>query len=81
MTDRLVDFATSAVQRVQALVQSPSSSSAAGFTLESVLSGIQYMRVQHYTEQLALVGVLDWLLQTQLPQVRETNQTCWSSLC
>lgn len=35
------------------------------FTVESVLSGILYMRVQHYTEQLALIAVLDLLLQQQ----------------
>lgn len=38
------------------------------FTIESVLSGIMYMRVQHYTEQLALIAVLDLLLKQQ-PQV------------
>lgn len=38
------------------------------FTVESVLAGILYMRVQHYTQQLALVTVLDLLLQQQ-PQV------------
>jgi hypothetical protein len=35
------------------------------FSVESVLSGIMYMRVQHYTEQLALIAVLDLLLQQQ----------------
>jgi hypothetical protein len=36
---------------------------AQSFSVESVLSGILYMRLQHYTEQLAVVAVLDWLLQ------------------
>jgi hypothetical protein len=41
------------------------------FTVEAVLAGILYMRVQHYTEQLALIAVLDLLLQQQ-PQVLPT---------
>jgi hypothetical protein len=37
--------------------------------VEALLSGIMFWRVQYHTEQLALVNVLDLLLQ-QHPEVR-----------
>lgn len=75
-----VDLFTATLQSLVPLSTLPQAPS---LTLESVLSGILYMRVQHYTEQLALVAVLDMLLQQQ-PQVRQhpgyRHLTCYHRL-
>ena len=44
------------------------------FTVESILSGIHYFRIQDSTEQVALVNMLDHLL-TAIPEVRQA--TCY----
>ncbi|WIA36239.1 hypothetical protein OEZ86_007571 [Tetradesmus obliquus] len=78
MTDRLIDMAIAAVQRVQQQQQKPPAAAEQQqqqqqqqqppCSVESLLSGILHFRVQHHMQQLALVRSLDLLLQ-QHPQV------------
>lgn len=72
LIERVVDVASAAVRHITSVAQRSRAPDqlevAKGFTVEGILEGISYFRVQDHVEQVALVNLLGDLLRAQ-PQV------------
>ncbi|KAI8468651.1 MAG: RAD51C protein [Monoraphidium minutum] len=72
MADRAVDIASATVRHISGAARANGDpahiSEAEKFTVQSVLDGILYFRVQDHTQQLALIRTLDALLAS-IPEV------------
>lgn len=70
MLERVVDMAEAAVRHIHKLAErKQADSTQVEFTVEQIMTNIMYFRVHNHLEQVALVNVLEDVLQ-QHPQVR-----------